>query len=72
MDAIETKARELFDKYDAMNFHDCEDSEKAAKECAEICCDEIIKGLEDQRTFTGHKFHQVRFYKEVKEKIKSL
>ncbi len=38
----QAKAKELFDKYDKMDFHDCADHDESAKECALIAVDEIL------------------------------
>jgi len=70
------KAKELVEKFiriemDSPSINLYIDFE-AAKQCALIAVDEIITGLENQRTFTGHKFHQVRFYEQVKQELELL
>ena len=67
------KAKELFDKYDAMDFHDLTDHDESAKECALIAVDEVInylslyKGVYDQDFFDAEKYWQ-----EVKQEINKI
>ncbi len=67
------KAKELANKYDKMNFHDCEDHEAAAKECALIAVDEIFlvfKNLseDDDLMFPD----EIKYWEEVEGEIKKL
>lgn len=68
MDAIEQKAKELIDKFWDYAYDGCDNErspKESAKECAIICCGEVIKILEVVEANTN-------FWQSVKEKIKSL
>jgi len=72
IDDIELKAKELMERFYA-NPHR---QESSAKECAIICCDEILAFISKDTTFEGivgsGKLKDYQFYLELKEKIKSL
>ena len=61
------KARELverFEKFYVLNHQE-------AKQCALICCDEIIKALEDNHDYTKCYIEFV-YWQEVKKEIEKL
>jgi hypothetical protein len=75
------KADELFDKYYSVKWHNgkkvCSMSKQAAKDCALIAVDEIIKSsparspINDSSDFMPH-FKAVKYWQEVKEEIEKL
>jgi hypothetical protein len=57
-------------------FNDAQDGRsvmgQGGKKCALICVDEILRALDEQKTFTAHKIHTERYYNEVKKEIEKL
>jgi hypothetical protein len=74
MNTAEEKAKQLFDIFDKMDFHDLADHDESAKECATIVSDELInhlspyKGMYDQDFFDA----DFKYWQEVKEHIKNM
>lgn len=69
------KAKELFDRFDELDFHDCADPVQSAKECALIVADEIISVLDDnERSERGVvvKGSGQDYWEQVKEEINKI
>lgn len=72
MTTSKAKALELFNKFDAMDFHECSNHKQSAKQCALLAVDEILDVLGGWGVYSFADIKVTSFWEDVKLEIKKL